>query len=369
LHSGDWSFWRVRNFMDIVGKTQITEGAAAPKEPLSEMPRPIRGVGRDMLAADTEARTSDAFSRLLDLDRQGPGMIDGDAVDLGRPALAAPPRALPGPGMAARPAPAPAFPPARRMLDVDGLDDVPGTALAPMAAPKTNLPATDLDIEPRWMKIAHVAEPFRSALMLAGQALFSGFTKTPVGEIRLITGLTHSPQEVRALKNRISAEGQKADEMEISRFGLKSQVQRWHWRGHEVLVTQDDSGPSIFTYPVVDGILNGHDQNARLIGENTTFAPRAKPAFGRKPGSAPAGSSKAPTDEQGRRRLQTAKEMRSAAEYARAVIPFDIERTDPEDHKRRYQQEFANLEAEWTSWKAAGLLESAKPKGRAKKKG
>jgi hypothetical protein len=55
--------------------------------------------------------------------------------------------------------------------------------------------------------------------------------------------------------------------MTAHRFGMASQMERWHWHGWEVLLTRDPSGPSIFAWPEHDGLLaKPEGGDARRLG-------------------------------------------------------------------------------------------------------
>jgi len=273
----------VRNFMDMVGgKAPINEST------LNEMPAPRgRLPGVDMGAEDAADRTRTAFDRLRQQwtpNDPGDRIIDGDAVDMDHAQIGHT-RAIPAMGDDVMPPQRPHRGIARRAMPIIDMDDdvpaVPGTGIATIKEPKGTDLATDMDYIPRWIKVSDIAEPFRTAIMISGQSLFGGYTATPVGDIRVLSGITHSGHEVRALEKQIREYGEKMDDMDVTAHGITSHVERWHWRGWETLLTVDPSGPSVWAWQACDGLLGNPHAAAALNGPDDLHEPVAPRMIGR----------------------------------------------------------------------------------------
>ncbi len=99
------------------------------------------------------------------------------------------------------------------------------------------------------MKVGDMPPMMRFAIQAQGAPLFSQFTDTPVTDIRILSGMTHSAHEVRALEDNIRAEGTFEGEMDIHAHGLTSRVERFNWHGWDTLITKDPGGTHVFAWP------------------------------------------------------------------------------------------------------------------------
>ena len=157
---------------------------------------------------------------------------------------------------------------AGRDLDTEG--HLPRTPENLPAVISTAIARTDMNFEPEWHMVKHLPGYMSSAIRAVGRAVFRPITDTPIEEIQVISTLSNSETEVKAMAAWLKRHGVKDDEMAM-RFhdllpGYGADIQVWNAEGYTFCVVRDPMGYYIYGWPGGRGTKVSQKEPPKMIG-------------------------------------------------------------------------------------------------------
>jgi hypothetical protein len=114
------------------------------------------------------------------------------------------------------------------------------------------------DFNPEWFMVQNLPGYIQNAIRSIGRMVFAPFTRTPIGEIQVISTLTNPEADVRKMMAWIRNNGEVRDQAELKMesimpgYGAKVQVRQV--AGCEFMLVSDHQGFYIYGYPASDAL-------------------------------------------------------------------------------------------------------------------